>query len=441
MVPARTAFGPSPFRYLRRGSTFDPFAGVYEWTNPSSTPTPGHPTRPSPSTSSRPPRPSRVRGDATGHGHTDGNGRPDSTRGFLGELALAMRGAAERERERITAEVDAATEAHIEKVRLRAATEAAELRRLAEEDIDGIHAWSKEETIRIREETDFKIGTRREELQSYLIRHAAIIDGEVGHVEGAVRDYRGELDQFFARLVAEDDPAAFAQLADEMPDSARSVQGRWGCPGRGRRRPGRRARCLGCGRCRRRGERRGQRHGRWRVRLRSRAARTGTRARHEHGEWDGERQRGHGGCRRERRAGRSRSRTGAAEAEARSRSRSRSRPRRRGPRPPRRPSPTPAPSRTRLSASGDPLRRRCPRRNPLSRRRLSPRPWLKPRPPRRPRSKRTSPRPEIRGAARAAPATFEPYRERKAQRSGVSPMGSGGEPACPAGRRRPVIQS
>ena len=152
-----------------------------------------------------------------GNGHTNGNGRPDPARGFLGELALAMRGAAERERERITAEVDAATEAHIEKVRLRAATEASELRRLAEEDIDGIHAWSKEETIRIREETDQKIGTRREELQSYLIRHASIIDGEVGHVEGAVRDYRTELDQFFARLVAEDDPAAFAQLADEMP--------------------------------------------------------------------------------------------------------------------------------------------------------------------------------------------------------------------------------
>ncbi len=150
---------------------------------------------------------------------TEGNGhnRPDPGRGFLGELTLAMRGAAQRERERITAEVDAATEAHIEKVRLRAATEAAELRRLAEDDIDGIHAWSKEETIRIREETDQKIGTRREELQGYLIRHATIIDGEVGHVEGAVRDYRAELDAFFERLVAEDDPAAFAQLADEMP--------------------------------------------------------------------------------------------------------------------------------------------------------------------------------------------------------------------------------
>ena len=152
-----------------------------------------------------------------GNGHTNGNGRPDPTRGFLDELTLAMRGAAERERERISAEVDAATEAHIEKVRARAATEAAELRRLAEDDIDGIHAWSKEETIRIREETDQRIGTRREELQSYLIRHATIIDGEVGHVEDAVRAYRTEMDQFFERLVAENDPAAFARLADEMP--------------------------------------------------------------------------------------------------------------------------------------------------------------------------------------------------------------------------------
>ncbi len=154
---------------------------------------------------------------ATEAPHASGNGRPDPTRGFLTELTHAMRGAAERERERISAEVDAATEAHVEKIRGRAATEAAELRRLAEEDIDGFHAWSKDEMIRIREETEQKIGTRREELQSYLIRHAAIIDGEVGHVEGAVREYRSELDRFFERLVAESDPAGFARMADEMP--------------------------------------------------------------------------------------------------------------------------------------------------------------------------------------------------------------------------------
>jgi hypothetical protein len=154
---------------------------------------------------------------ATEAPHPIGNGRPDPTRGFLTELTAAMRGAAERERERISGEVDAATEAHVERIRGRAATEAAELRRLAEEDIDGFHAWSKEEIVRIREETEQKIGTRREELQSYLIRHAAIIDGEVGHVEGAVREYRSELDRFFERLVAESDPAGFARMADEMP--------------------------------------------------------------------------------------------------------------------------------------------------------------------------------------------------------------------------------
>jgi hypothetical protein len=155
---------------------------------------------------------------ATEAPHTNGSGRPDPTRGFLSELTHAMRGAAERERERISGEVDAATEAHVEKIRGRAASEAAELRRLAEEDIDGIHTWSKDEMVRIREETEQRIGTRREELQSYLIRHAAIIDGEVGQVEGAVREYRSELDRFFERLVAESDPAGFARMADEMPD-------------------------------------------------------------------------------------------------------------------------------------------------------------------------------------------------------------------------------
>lgn len=145
------------------------------------------------------------------------NGRPDPARGFLAELAHAMRGAAERERERISGEVDASAEAHVEKVRARAATEAAELRRLAEEDIDGIHAWSKEETIRIQQETERRIGTRREELQGYLVRHAAIIDGEVDHIEGAVRQYRAELDRFFAQMASEADPSGLARVADEMP--------------------------------------------------------------------------------------------------------------------------------------------------------------------------------------------------------------------------------
>jgi hypothetical protein len=143
---------------------------------------------------------------------------PKSNRGFLNELAQAMQAAAERERERMSTEVDGVADAHVEKVRTRGTAEAEELRKLAEDDITGIHAWTKAETARIREEAERRIGVRREELDSYLVRHTALIDGEVGQIGGAVEDYHRELDAFFDRLSAETNPAEFARLADDLPD-------------------------------------------------------------------------------------------------------------------------------------------------------------------------------------------------------------------------------
>ncbi len=143
---------------------------------------------------------------------------PKSSRGFLKELAQAMQATAERERARMSTEVDNAAEAHVEKVRTRAAAEAEELRRLAEDDITGIHAWTREETARIHEEAERRIGVRREELDSYLVRHTALIDDEVGQIGGAVADYHRDLDAFFDRLGAETDPAEFARLADVLPE-------------------------------------------------------------------------------------------------------------------------------------------------------------------------------------------------------------------------------
>ena len=139
-------------------------------------------------------------------------------RGFLDELAQAMQAAAERERERMSTEVDGIAEAHVEKVRTRGTAEAEELRKLAEDDITGIHAWTKAETARIREEAERRIGVRREELDGYLVRHTALIDGEVGQIGGAVEDYHHELDAFFDRLSAETNPAEFARLADDLPE-------------------------------------------------------------------------------------------------------------------------------------------------------------------------------------------------------------------------------
>ena len=143
---------------------------------------------------------------------------PKSNRGFLDELAQAMQAAAERERERMSTEVDGVAVAHVEKVRTRGTAEAEELRKLAEDDITGIHAWTKAETARIREEAERRIGVRREELDGYLVRHTALIDGEVGQIGGAVEDYHRQLDAFFDRLSAETNPAEFARLADDLPE-------------------------------------------------------------------------------------------------------------------------------------------------------------------------------------------------------------------------------
>ena len=143
---------------------------------------------------------------------------PKSNRGFLDELAQAMQAAAERERERMSTEVDGVAVAHVEKVRTRGTAEAEELRKLAEDDITGIHAWTKAETARIREEAERRIGVRREELDGYLVRHTALIDGEVGQIDGAVEDYHRQLDAFFDRLSAETNPAEFARLADDLPE-------------------------------------------------------------------------------------------------------------------------------------------------------------------------------------------------------------------------------
>ena len=127
--------------------------------------------------------------------------------GFLAELAVAMRATAEKERERISAQVSEDATGHIEKVRARAAIETDELKRLAEEDVQHIEEWSAAEMERIRGEADKKIEDRRGSLGEYLKQHDSIIDTEIDGVNAAVRDYGTTLDQFFAELSEADDPA------------------------------------------------------------------------------------------------------------------------------------------------------------------------------------------------------------------------------------------
>jgi hypothetical protein len=136
---------------------------------------------------------------------------------FLAELAHAMQLTAERERERIGAAVSEDAALNIERARARAVTETQELRRLAEEDVERIAAWSKAEMDQIRREAARRTDERRARLDEYLRQHDSIIDVEIGGVDVAVREYHASLDRFFGELAHTNDPAEIARLAGMLP--------------------------------------------------------------------------------------------------------------------------------------------------------------------------------------------------------------------------------
>lgn len=146
------------------------------------------------------------------------HGRPDPRPSFLAELAQAMQAAAGHERDRIAATVADDAAAHIGRVKSRAAAETDELRRLAEEDVQGIAAWEEAEIERVRATAARRTEARRDRLERYLGRHAAIIDMEIDGVNGAVEGYRKSLDGFFDRLAGSSDPGEIAALASSLPE-------------------------------------------------------------------------------------------------------------------------------------------------------------------------------------------------------------------------------
>jgi hypothetical protein len=136
---------------------------------------------------------------------------------FLAELARAMQGAAERERDRIVEVIADEAAQHAEKTRTRATAESGELRRLAEEDVNRIQEWATTEIDRIRREAASRTDARRSDLESYLVRHDSIITTEIDGLDEAVRDYRATLDRFFAELTGSTSPAEIARLAGQLP--------------------------------------------------------------------------------------------------------------------------------------------------------------------------------------------------------------------------------
>lgn len=139
-------------------------------------------------------------------------------RKFLADLTRAMRTAAEEARAQALAQIQSDAKAHVEQIHSRSATEAADLRRQADEDIAAVRDWSKAEIARIREATETRISSRKARLDGEVETHAALIEREVELVQLRVAAFEQEMTDFFERLLAEEDPSRFATMAENLPE-------------------------------------------------------------------------------------------------------------------------------------------------------------------------------------------------------------------------------
>jgi hypothetical protein len=137
---------------------------------------------------------------------------------FLQEIARTMQATADRERERIAADIADRLSALVETVRFRASTEADELRRLADADIDQINEWSAGQVDRVRRETDMRVNSRREDLEQHLRQQDAVVEREIARATEAVEAYQNELGRFVGRLVSQQEPTEIARLASQLPE-------------------------------------------------------------------------------------------------------------------------------------------------------------------------------------------------------------------------------
>jgi len=150
-----------------------------------------------------------------------GGAAPAATRKpskFLADLTKAMQAAAEEARALTLAQFQADAKTYVEKIHDRSATEAANLRRGADDDVAAVREWSKAEIARIREETEGRISARKARLEGEIEEHSALIEREVEGVQARVAAFEQEMADFFARLLVEDDPTRFATMAERLPE-------------------------------------------------------------------------------------------------------------------------------------------------------------------------------------------------------------------------------
>ena len=137
----------------------------------------------------------------------------------MADLTKAMQAAAEDARALALSQLQTEAKTHVELIHGRSSTEAAGLRRAADDDVAAVREWSKAEIARVREETETKITKRKARLESEIEEHAGVIEREIDAVQKTVAAYEDEMAAFFERLLAEEDPSRFATMAENLPEA------------------------------------------------------------------------------------------------------------------------------------------------------------------------------------------------------------------------------
>ncbi|CAN5469204.1 hypothetical protein BH20CHL7_BH20CHL7_12910 [soil metagenome] len=137
---------------------------------------------------------------------------------FMADLTRAMQAAAASARSETLERMAAEAKTFVESIHAASSDQATELRRKADDDVAAVREWSKVEIARIRGETEEQITHRKERLEREIEDHAATIETRIERVQRRVGAFETEMEAFFERLLAEDDPTRFAAMAESLPE-------------------------------------------------------------------------------------------------------------------------------------------------------------------------------------------------------------------------------
>lgn len=132
-------------------------------------------------------------------------------------LVRAMRDAARTARDETIAALHADAAARADAIRAESTIAVTELKKVAEADVVSIKEWSRAELARVREETETRITARRTQLVAETEAAGLAAEDLLGRLDAAIEAFEIAMAAFFDGLLAEDDPARLAALAERMP--------------------------------------------------------------------------------------------------------------------------------------------------------------------------------------------------------------------------------